>query len=113
LNEKGFHLSGVGLAAARRVLRQIGVAVRGLAGVDRGGRRQGEAPEEYVRRLATTKADKTWDDVESDDLEPRPVLAADTAVVLDGRVLGKPATPTRPRPCWPSCPAERIGCSRR
>jgi len=47
-----------------------------------------------VRRLATTKADKTWDDVESDDLEPRPVLAADTAVVLDGRVLGKPATPT-------------------
>lgn|SRR5882672_4700275 len=83
-------------ASPRRgeLLRQIGVPFEVWPASIEEAVAQGEAPEEYVRRLATTKADKTWEEVESDDLEPRPVLAADTAVVLDGRVLGKPATPT-------------------
>ena len=46
-----------------------------------------ESPQEYVQRLALLKAhaarrsvaDQAW-----------PVLAADTAVVLDGQILGKP-----------------------
>ena len=43
----------------------------------------GESPDEYVRRLAETKARAAW----------RPgtrSLGADTVVVLDGEVLGKP-----------------------
>jgi nucleoside triphosphate pyrophosphatase len=46
-----------------------------------------EAPEAYVRRLAAAKAEAVWALVGG----ARPVLAADTAVVLDGLVLGKPA----------------------
>jgi septum formation protein len=49
-----------------------------------------EAPEDYVRRLAGAKADAVWDSAAVRS-RPRPVLAADTAVVVDGRVLGKPA----------------------
>lgn len=49
----------------------------------------GEAPDHYVRRLAESKARTAWSLPDC----PRaiPVLAADTAVVLDGRILGKPA----------------------
>lgn len=48
--------------------------------------RAGEAPEDYVRRLSEDKARAV--------AERHPVstvLAADTAVVLDGEILGKPA----------------------
>lgn len=50
---------------------------------------EGERPDAYVRRLAAEKADAVWARVPA--AERRPVLAADTAVVLDERVLGKPA----------------------
>lgn len=46
----------------------------------------GEAPEQYVRRLAEQKA---WA-AGVDPAEGVVVLAADTAVVLDGVILGKP-----------------------
>jgi septum formation protein len=47
--------------------------------------RVGEAPAEYVLRLALAKARA------GHRLQPdRPVLGADTAVVLDDRILGKP-----------------------
>jgi len=46
--------------------------------------REGEAPADYVRRLAREKADAAW---ERDD---EIVLGADTIVVLGGRVLEKP-----------------------
>jgi septum formation protein len=50
--------------------------------------RPGEQPEAYVRRLALAKAE---------EVAPRHldawVLAADTTVVRDGEVLGKPETP--------------------
>ena len=42
----------------------------------------GETPEEHVLRLARTKAEAIEGDV---------VLGADTVVVVDGRILGKPA----------------------
>ena len=48
----------------------------------------GEAPLAYVSRLAGAKADAGWQ--RSRDPAQAPVLAADTAVVLDGRILGKP-----------------------
>jgi len=45
-----------------------------------------EDPAAYVRRLAVVKA-RTCDGVDDGDL----VLAADTTVVVDGQLLGKPA----------------------
>jgi len=49
----------------------------------------GEVPSQYVRRLARDKAGALWE-----RLDPRvrlPVLGADTAVVIDGDILGKPS----------------------
>jgi septum formation protein len=45
----------------------------------------GERPHDYVQRMARTKAQAIWDQDRS-----LPVLAADTTVVLDGIVFGKP-----------------------
>lgn len=49
--------------------------------------RSGEAPEAYVRRIAAEKSQAALA-LRSDRL---PVLAADTEVVLDGEIFGKPA----------------------
>ena len=58
--------------------------------------RDGEAPEAYVRRLAAAKAGRIA------ALHPgRVVLGADTTVVVDGEVLGKP------RDADDSCPDAR------
>jgi septum formation protein len=50
--------------------------------------RTGERPEDYVRRVALDKARAGRALLAS--RRPLPVLAADTAVVVDGRILGKP-----------------------
>jgi len=50
-----------------------------------------EPPLHYVERIARTKAQAGWRSVEARKLEPRPVLGADTEVVLDGEIFGKPA----------------------
>ena len=49
--------------------------------------RPGEFPRDYVRRMAQTKAAAV---VATGDQKGFAVLAADTIVVLDGKVLGKP-----------------------
>lgn len=49
----------------------------------------GETPEQYVQRVALDKARAVAAHLPPGD--PRPVLGADTEVVLDGTVLGKPA----------------------
>lgn len=78
-------------ASPRRseLLRQIGVPfqVRPAAIAEQQLAR--ETPEDYVVRLAAAKAETIWAAAAGDS---RPVLAADTAVVLDGDVLGKPET---------------------
>jgi septum formation protein len=73
----------------RELLQQIGVPFRvvGMA-VDETAL-PGEAPAAYVARLAAAKAEAGWE--RSRDEAEVPVLAADTVVVLDGRMLGKPA----------------------
>ena len=78
-------------ASPRRseLLRQIGVRFRVRSAAVAEDRLAGETPEAYVVRLAAAKAEAVWAAVE----ESRPVLGADTAVVLDGDVLGKPQTP--------------------
>lgn len=74
----------------RELLRQIGiefivrparVAETPLAG---------EAPARYVERVARAKASAVWAAVARDEV--RPVLGADTAVVLGDQILGKPET---------------------
>jgi septum formation protein len=77
-------------ASPRRseLLRQIGIAheVRPVQ-VDESPL-AGEAPAAYVLRLAGRKAAELRRDLAPAD--PRPVLAADTTVALDGRIYGKP-----------------------
>ncbi|HUQ51351.1 MAG TPA: Maf family protein [Gammaproteobacteria bacterium] len=77
-------------ASPRRseLLRQIGVPFRVQAADIREEQLAGEVPEAYVLRLAAAKAGAVWAALAEG--ERRPVLAADTAVVLDGAVLGKP-----------------------
>lgn len=72
----------------RELLAQIGVqfAVR-VPEIDETHGRD-EAPERYVRRVAEAKAEAVWAATAADR---GPVVAADTTVVLDERVLGKPA----------------------
>jgi septum formation protein len=48
----------------------------------------GEDARSYVRRMATTKARAVASRRPPGD--PRPILAADTTVVVDGEILGKP-----------------------
>lgn len=50
----------------------------------------GETPELCVARLARDKALHVRQQVRAQGLNPQPVLAADTVVVLDGVVMGKP-----------------------
>ena len=50
-----------------------------------------ESPTAYVERIAHAKADAGMDRLRADRLDPAPVLAADTAVVVGHRILGRPA----------------------
>lgn len=69
----------------RALLEQIGVPhTLASADIDE-ARRKDESPVEYVRRMAQEKARMVWERQSS-----LPVLAADTTVVLDGVVHGKP-----------------------
>ena len=70
----------------RELLAQIGVphVVTG-AHIDESVH-PGERPHDYVQRMARSKAQTVWEQDRS-----LPVLAADTTVVLDGRIFGKPA----------------------
>jgi septum formation protein len=51
----------------------------------------GETPATYVQRLALEKAQAVWDLRRQDVSEDLIVLGADTTVVCDGMILGKPA----------------------
>ncbi|MBI3937644.1 MAG: septum formation inhibitor Maf [Betaproteobacteria bacterium] len=82
----------------RELLKQIGVAfeilllredVRRGADVDETPL-PGERPQDYVLRIACSKASTGARQVASRGLPPNPVLAADTAVVLGGEIIGKP-----------------------
>ncbi len=73
----------------RALLAQIGVPFQVLTVTVDEARLPGEAPHAYVLRLAREKAAAGW---QARPLRhPSPVLAADTTVVLDGRILAKPA----------------------
>jgi septum formation protein len=84
----GFIYLASGSPRRRELLRQIGVSFR-IIGADLDETAlQGESALAYVSRLARAKATAGWE--RGRDSGDAPVLAADTAVVLDGRILGKP-----------------------
>jgi len=77
-------------ASPRRgqLLEQIGVAYRSRpVSLDESPRHR-ETPGELVERLARSKASVCWEGLSEDQVVP--VLGADTVVVYDGRILGKP-----------------------
>ena len=74
----------------RELLRQIGLAAEvRSADVDESPA-PGEAPADYVLRIALAKARAVRAALDT-GTAARPVLAADTAVICDDRILGKPA----------------------
>jgi septum formation protein len=85
----------------QELLRQLGVEFTELRLREAPGRRRDvlerpradEAPVEYVKRIARTKAAVGWHRMQQRSLPPLPVLGADTEVVQGGVIFGKPADP--------------------
>ena len=77
-------------ASPRRaeLLEQIGIGFRRIAVDVPEIPRRNELAEVFVQRVALDKARAGWETLAGDD--SRPVLGADTAVVIDGEILGKP-----------------------
>jgi septum formation protein len=86
----------------RELLRQIGIEFELLLLRDQTPRGPevteivlpNERAEDYVARVTMEKAQFAQKTMWWRKLPPRPILAADTTVVLDGRILGKPADAT-------------------
>ena len=74
----------------RQLLEQIGVSFQVLSVEIDESIGAAELPLGYVKRLAAAKAAAGLRQSEARGSMARPVLAADTAVVIDGEVLGKP-----------------------
>ena len=67
------------------ILRDIGIRfIKCPADIDESVL-PGEKPDKYVRRMAEAKAKKI-----ANQKKHKPVLGADTIVLIDGRILGKP-----------------------
>lgn len=80
----------------RELLQQIGLTFDILkVDVDESVQ-AGESPADYVRRLALAKAAAGWRQVQGDGL----VLAADTTVVIDGEIIGKPESLEHAQSIW-------------
>lgn len=80
------------------LLRQLGIEFATLRMREAPGRetdvveaaRDAEPALHYVERIARTKAAVGWERMLQRGLPPHPVLGADTEVVLDGVIFGKP-----------------------
>jgi septum formation protein len=84
-----FHLAS---ASPRRLtlLRQVGLAPEVRVSSIREHPKTGESASDRVLRLATEKGETVADELGGGTRAVELVLAADTAVVVDGTVLGKP-----------------------
>ncbi len=74
----------------RELLSQLGLEFEAMPSNILEERRAGESPEEYVTRVARDKARHVASLVRTRQLPMHPVLGADTEVVLDGEIFGKP-----------------------
>lgn len=70
----------------RELLDQLGIAHRVIPADIPEQPAPDESPEAYVQRIAAEKSLAVW----QAETQGLPVLAADTEVVLDGEILGKP-----------------------
>ena len=77
-----------GSARRTELLAQLGLSFSVLVTDIDESVKENEAPPEYVRRLAREKAMAGWQMSDSG----LPVLAADTVVLVDQLILGKPAS---------------------
>jgi septum formation protein len=81
----------------RELLRQVGARFRVVVAEVDESVRDGEAPADYVLRVARDKVQAVLraerHNVPGDGPRDLLVLGADTTVVLDGAILGKPADP--------------------
>lgn len=79
-------------ASPRRqeLLRQLGISFEAIPANVTEAPGTGETAHDYVRRLARTKAARGAALMRERKLAERPVLGADTEVVLAGEILGKP-----------------------
>lgn len=83
----------------RELLRQVGIEFELLLLRDATPRGPdvseivlpGELPDVYVARVTQEKASTAWSLMQARKLPLHPVLAADTTVVIDQQILGKPA----------------------
>ncbi len=84
----------------QELLAQLGVAFDVLQPPEQDAENQdmvnesihvGESAYDYVNRLAQEKAAYAWQYLVRAGQPQRPILSADTTVVIDGRILGKPA----------------------
>ena len=74
----------------RELLQQIGVSYQVIdANVIEVPRHQ-ESPADYVQRLAREKAEAGLASLKNQSLTPKPVLGADTIVVINNEILEKP-----------------------
>lgn len=86
----------------RELLRQLGVGFEELHLREASDRERdvlevaedGEPALHYVERIARTKAAVGWRRMEQRRIAVRPVLGADTEVVLEGEIFGKPRDAT-------------------
>lgn len=89
---KPIHFEKVCLASQsprrQELLLQIGVDFDVIPANINEQRLFDESPDEYVRRITLSKAEAVWS--LPDYSQDYPVLASDTAVVVDNQVLGKP-----------------------
>jgi len=82
----------------QELLRQLGVEFEVLLLREAPGRRRDiverprkdETPLDFVKRMAHTKAAVGWHRMGQRGLAPKPVVGADTEVVLDAAAVGKP-----------------------
>ena len=103
--------AGTAAAARRRVRGRCCCATRPAATRDVVEEaHDAEPPRHYVERIARTKASVGWQRVGKRQLPPLPVLGADTEVVLDDEVFGKPADATTPPRCSRGFPGARTRC---
>ena len=72
------------------LLRQIGVTFEQLVGEIDETPGSGEMPADYVLRMAREKADAGWQKIVASGMKIRPLLASDTTVVYQDKILGKP-----------------------
>jgi len=79
-------------ASPRRqeLLRQVGLEYQVIPADIHEAQQPGETPFEYVCRVAADKARTVAARIRSRGLAVHPVLGADTEVVVDGEILGKP-----------------------